>query len=134
MTYYSRLQRKTGLMTQKSNSVTIRDVAREAGVSVATVSRYINRTTPVSTEAAERLERVMVNLHYLPHAAARHLATRKTRVIGLLLTNMHNECFGPLLNGIESAVRENGPKNSLCILVNRRPITRVLRVARCLAA
>src|SRR5271157_3334554 len=108
MTYYSRLQRKTGLMTQKSNSVTIRDVAREAGVSVATVSRYINRTTPVSTEAAERLERVMVNLHYLPHAAARHLATRKTRVIGLLLTNMHNEFFGPLLNGIESAVRENG--------------------------
>lgn len=50
----------------------------------------------------------MVNLQYIPHAAARHLATRKTRVVGLLLTNMHNDFFGPLLNGIESAVQKNG--------------------------
>ncbi len=95
-------------MTQKSSSVTIRDVAREARVSVATVSRYINHNAPVSNEVAERLERVMGDLHYVPHAAARHLATHKTLVIGLLLTNMHNDFFGPLLSGIESAVRENG--------------------------
>jgi LacI family transcriptional regulator len=93
-------------MTQRSNSVTIYDVAREAGVSVATVSRYINRKAPVSAEVAERLDRVMSELRYVPHAAARHLASRKTRVIGLLLNNLHNDFFVPLLNGVEAVVRK----------------------------
>jgi LacI family transcriptional regulator, galactose operon repressor len=93
-------------MTQRSNSVTIYDVAREAGVSVATVSRYINRNAPVSAEVAERLDRVMSDLRYVPHAAARHLASRKTRVIGLLLNNLHNDFFVPLLNGVEAVVRK----------------------------
>ncbi|MGD0610969.1 MAG: LacI family DNA-binding transcriptional regulator [Anaerolineales bacterium] len=95
-------------MTQKSNSVTIREVARQAKVSVATVSRYINRSAPVSNGVAKRLEKVMTNLQYSPHAAARHLASRKTHVVGLLLTNMHNVFFGPMVSGVESAVRENG--------------------------
>ena len=95
-------------MTQRSSSVTIRDVARQAGVSVATVSRYINRNAPVSTEVAERLSQVMTELRYVPHAAARHLASRKTRVIGLLLNNLHNDFFVPLLNGVEAVVRKKG--------------------------
>src|SRR5512134_3687210 len=93
-------------MTRRSSSVTIRDVARQAGVSVATVSRYINRNAPVSAEVAERLNRVMTDLRYVPHAAARHLASRKTRVIGLLLNNLHNDFFVPLLNGVEAVVRQ----------------------------
>jgi DNA-binding LacI/PurR family transcriptional regulator len=92
-------------MTRRYSSVTIRDVARQAGVSVATVSRYINRNAPVSTEVAERLSQVMTELRYVPHAAARHLASRKTRVIGLLLNNLHNDFFVPLLNGVEAVVR-----------------------------
>lgn len=93
-------------MTRRSSAVTIRDVARQAGVSVATVSRYINRNAPVSAEVAERLNRVMTDLRYVPHAAARHLASRKTRVIGLLLNNLHNDFFVPLLNGVEAVVRQ----------------------------
>ena len=92
-------------MSRRSSSVTIRDVARKANVSVATVSRYINRNAPVSPEAAERLDKVMIELRYVPHAAARHLASRKTRVIGLLLNNLHNDFFVPLLNGVEAVVR-----------------------------
>lgn len=95
-------------MTRRSSSVTIRDVAKQAGVSVATVSRYINRNTPVSAEVASRLDKVMAELKYMPHAAARHLASRKTRVVGLLLTNMHNDFFAPLLNGTEQIVRKHG--------------------------
>ena len=95
-------------MTQRSSSITIRDVAREAGVSVATVSRYINHNASISPAVAERLEKVMIELNYVPHAAARHLASRKTRIIGLLLTNMHNDFFGPLLSGIETIVRMQG--------------------------
>jgi DNA-binding LacI/PurR family transcriptional regulator len=92
-------------MTSKSHSVTIRQVAQKAGVSVATVSRYINRNAPISSAVAERLKQVMEELHYVPHAAARQLASRKTRVVGLLLNNLHNDYFVPLLNGIESVVR-----------------------------
>ena len=95
-------------MTRRSSSVTIRDVARQAGVSVATVSRYINRNAPVSTQVGARLNQVMTELRYVPHAAARHLASRKTRVIGLLLNNLHNDFFVPLLNGVEAVVRAKG--------------------------
>jgi LacI family transcriptional regulator len=94
-------------MTERSNSITIRDVAREAGVSVATVSRYINQNAPVSDKLAKRIQRVMSQLDYVPHATARHLALRKKNAVGLLLTNMHNNFFGPLLAGIEDIVREN---------------------------
>ncbi len=95
-------------MTRRSSSVTIRDVARQANVSVATVSRYINQNAPVSLEVANRLNKVMTDLRYVPHAAARHLASRKTRVVGLLLNNLHNDFFVPLLNGIEAVVRQKG--------------------------
>ena len=95
-------------MTRRSSSVTIRDVARQAGVSVATVSRFINQNAPVSPEVSQRLDRVMTELRYVPHAAARHLASKKTRVVGLLLNNLHNDFFVPLLNGVETVVREKG--------------------------
>jgi len=95
-------------MTRRSSSVTIRDVAREAGVSVATISRYINQSARVSDEVAERIDIAISDLNYVPHAAARQLATQKTRVIGLLLTNMHNDFFAPLVSGIEAVVQQEG--------------------------
>jgi len=50
----------------------------------------------------------MTALRYVPHAAARHLASRKTHVIGLLLNNLHNDFFVPLLNGVEAVIRQKG--------------------------
>lgn len=94
-------------MTRKSSSVTIREVARQAGVSVATISRFINQNAPVSPEVAGRISQVMLDLNYSPHAAARQLATRRTRTVGLLLTDMYNDFFAPLFSGIESVVSEN---------------------------
>jgi LacI family transcriptional regulator len=95
-------------MRRRSSSVTIRDVAQKAGVSPATVSRYINGSAPVSTEVAERIQEVMGDLKYVPHAAARQLATQKAHAIGLLLTDMSNEFFPPLVTGIESIVQQEG--------------------------
>jgi DNA-binding LacI/PurR family transcriptional regulator len=94
-------------MTKKSHSVTIRQVAQKAGVSVATVSRHINQNAPISKEVAVRLDQVMTELRYVPHAAARQLASQKTRVVGLLLNTLHNDFFVPLLNGIEAVVRKH---------------------------
>lgn len=96
-------------MTRKSSSVTIRDVAREADVSVATVSRFINQTVPVSEDVARRIQSVMKELRYSPHVAARNLATNRANAIGLMVSfNIYGDFFGPMLNGIESVVGEHG--------------------------
>jgi len=95
-------------MTRRSSAVTIRDVAREAGVSVATISRYINQSARVSSDTAERIDIVISELNYKPHAVARQLATQKTMAIGLLLTNVYNNFFAPLISGIEAVVKQNG--------------------------
>ncbi len=92
----------------KSSAATIRDVARQAGVSVATVSRYINHNAPVSAEVAARLETVMVELHYTPQANARSLATHRTHTLGLLMVDIAGDFFPPLLSGIEAVTYENG--------------------------
>ena len=94
-------------MTSRSNSVTIRDVARQAGVSVATISRYINQNTPVSAGLAGRIQRVMLDLNYQPHLVARHLASRRTRTVGMVLNNIYTDFFSPMLSGIEAVVSEN---------------------------
>lgn len=88
--------------------MTIRDVAQKAGVSPATVSRYINGSTPVSPEVAERIQAVMQELKFVPSAAARQLATQKANAIGVLLTDISNEFFPPLVSGIESIVQQEG--------------------------
>lgn len=95
--------------TAKSPSqITIDDVAREAGVSISTVSRVINRTVPVSPEIVIKVEAAMQALRYVPRAAARNLATRKTDTLGLLLTELLGDFFSPLLNGIEMAANRQG--------------------------
>jgi LacI family transcriptional regulator len=95
-------------MTKRSHSITIRDVAKQAGVSVATVSRYINHTAPVSEYSAGRISQVMLELNYVPLEAARNLATRKTGTVGLLSFTVEYGFFGPLVTGLEKALKENG--------------------------
>ncbi|MDT7883303.1 MAG: LacI family DNA-binding transcriptional regulator [Thermoflexus sp.] len=73
---------------------TIRDVARRAGVSVATVSYVINGgPRPVAPETRERVLRAMEELDYHPNASARRLASRRTRCIGLLLAGLADSNF-----------------------------------------
>jgi DNA-binding LacI/PurR family transcriptional regulator len=96
-------------MTRRSSSVTIREVAKQAGVSIATVSRYINQTATVSPEVASRLDEVMTDLKYVPHTTARNLATQKTNAIGLMLTySIYGDFFSPLFRGVEEVVAEAG--------------------------
>ena len=104
-------------MTRKSSSTTIRDVARRAGVSVATVSRYMNNTSPVSQSAGERISQVMLELNYIPRVAARQLATPETRAAGLVITNVMNDFFEPLINGVASVFSENN--YNLLVAVSR---------------
>jgi LacI family transcriptional regulator len=95
-------------MTKRSDSITIRDVARQAGVSVATVSRFINHNAPVSNEIAAKIQQVMNELEYVPLLAARQLATKKTGTIGLLSFTVEYGFFGPLVSGLEGVLKDNG--------------------------
>jgi LacI family transcriptional regulator len=87
---------------------TISDVARQAGVSIATVSRVLNSSPLVTSDTAERVQAVIRQLSFVPHATARGLASRKTRTLGLVLPAIGREYFSPLLRGIETEARQAG--------------------------
>jgi LacI family transcriptional regulator len=95
-------------MTRRSHSITIRDVARQSGVSVATVSRYINQRVAVSADNGKKIQQIMQNLNYVPLVAARSLATRRTGTVGLLSFSVDYGFFGPLVTGLEKVLMEAG--------------------------
>ena len=88
--------------------VTIRDVARLAQVSVATVSRALNGQQNVARPVRERVLDAARELKYVPHHAARSLSSRKTRTIGVVLPDLHGEFFSELMRGIDQVAREHG--------------------------
>ena len=94
--------------TRPKAPVTAVDVARRAGVSIATVSRVLHRTVNVSEEVTARVLAAVAELGYVPQAAARNLAQGKTTALGVLLPEIGVEFFSPMLRGIESAAREAG--------------------------
>ena len=93
---------------QKSRPPTIADVARHAEVSIATVSRVLNGTTPVHAEKADRVRLAMEKLQFVPRHAAQVLASKRTDTIGLVLSEISGAFFPPLLKGIEAAAYEAG--------------------------
>jgi LacI family transcriptional regulator len=81
----------------------MKEVARAADVSVATVSHVINRTRFVSSELAERVRDAMNELGYTPDATARSLRVRRTQTIGLVVPDNSNPFFAELGQAIEEA-------------------------------
>jgi LacI family transcriptional regulator len=95
-------------MISKSRPPTIADVAQKAGVSIATVSRVLNATTPVELEKANRVRLAVEELHFVPRHAARVLASKRTNTIGLLMSEISGAFFPPMLKGIEAAAHQAG--------------------------
>ncbi|WP_105616101.1 LacI family DNA-binding transcriptional regulator [Vallitalea okinawensis] len=87
---------------------TIKDVAKEARVSTATVSRVLNGNYPVSQDAKEKVENAIKALNYHPNAVARSLKQNKTYLIGVLVPDIANPYFMDLARGIESVVSVEG--------------------------
>jgi LacI family transcriptional regulator len=92
----------------KNRSSTIADVARHAQVSIATVSRVLNGTTPVQPAKADRVRLAMDELQFVPRHAARVLASRRTNTIGLVMSEISGAFFPPMLKGIEAGAHEAG--------------------------
>src|SRR5436190_13142300 len=115
--------------TRPKSPVTAVDVARRAGVSIATVSRVLHESVNVSPDVTERVLAAVAELGYVPHAAARNLAQGKTTTLGLLIPEIGLGFFSAMLRGIESAAREAG--YDLLIATHypddaRRPVRRPL--------
>lgn len=100
---------------------TIRDVARESSVSIATVSRVFNHSPLVSTGTRDRVLSAAERLGYWPNGIARSLITNRTHAVGVLLPELHGEFFSELVHGIDLAARAHG----LHLLVSRATSTAV---------
>jgi LacI family transcriptional regulator len=86
----------------------IKDVAREAGVSTATISHVINNTRFVSDEVRARVMQAIQQCRYYPNAHARSLASGKSRILGLVVSDIANPFFPELVKAIETAAFERG--------------------------
>lgn len=86
----------------------IYDVAKQAGVSVATVSAVINSSSYVSPALRDKVERAITSLHYSPNLLARSLAQRKTHTIGVLIPDITNPFFPEIVRGAEDKAKEAG--------------------------
>lgn len=94
---------------------TIRDVARRAQVSVATVSRALNGLENVSEITRTRVADAVRELGYVPHAGARSLSLARTNAIGVVLPDLHGEFFSEIVRGMD---REAGRRGYLLLLSN----------------
>ena len=90
------------------------DVARQARVSLMTVSRVINNKGDVSSETRQRVLEIIANLGYRPSAIARSLATKETSTIGLVVPDVSNAFFAEITQGVEHLAYSRGYHVFLC--------------------
>lgn len=95
-------------------AVTVADVAREAGVSTASVSRALSGADGVSAAVRERVVAAAAALGYRPNTVARSLRTTRTQTIGLIVPDLVNPFFGELAWAIEEAAHQYGYSVILC--------------------
>jgi DNA-binding LacI/PurR family transcriptional regulator len=87
---------------------TIKDVARRAGVAIATVSAVINRSAPVSEQAIEKVTAAIAEIGYVPHGGARSLRSGQSRLIGLVVPNIANPWCGVVAREVENVCLSAG--------------------------
>lgn len=85
----------------QERSVSVHDVAREAGVSVASVSRVVNMPDKVGTAVRQRVEAAIEKLHYIPSGAGRALTTRRTRIIGALGPHIAFAIYAAVIEAVQ---------------------------------
>jgi len=108
------MKRQSGRVHEKASgpsplaTMRLKDVAKEAGVSTATVSHVINNTKFVTEETRSKVLRAIEKCNYYPNVHARALASGRSNIIGLLISDITNPFFPELVKSIESSVYERG--------------------------
>lgn len=99
--------------------ITIREIAKKANVSVATVSRAVNNKGYVHEETKKAIEKVVNEMGYTPNQLARLLLKRQSGIIGVIIPHTVSPFIGELIEGIENEAMTNGYKVMLCITNNQ---------------
>lgn len=100
--------RKKRRSTQKSTRMDIHAVAKLANVSIATVSRTINHVQTVNPKMAKRVREAIRKLNYFPNTQARGLVSGRSRLLGLIISEITNPFFPELIQGFEDVAVESG--------------------------
>jgi LacI family transcriptional regulator len=91
-----------------SGTVTVQDVAERAGVSVASVSRVLNKSGNVSSRLKHRIEEAVADLGYVPHGAAQALASRRSKTIGAVVPTLENPTFAIGVEALQRYLTRSG--------------------------
>lgn len=110
----SRKAARAGVAGRGTKAPSIYDVAREAKVSVFTVSAVINETGRVSTTLSRRVESAIRKLNYRPNLLARSLAKQQTHTLGIVVTDIANPFFPAIVRAAEDAAQKAGYSILLC--------------------
>lgn len=96
-------------------SVTIKDIARLAGVSIATVSKVVNnKDFDISEGTRARVQKIIDEENYRPNSLARSMITKTTKTVGLIIPDVRNPFFTDLARGAEDSAKENGYSLLFC--------------------
>ena len=95
-------------MNDTKNKANIYVIAKEAGVSVATVSRFFNKKSLVKKSTRLEILEVCKKYNYKPSRVASAITTKKTKSIALLVPSLKEATFGELVSGVEFALSKNG--------------------------
>ena len=91
-----------------SRKITIKDVAAEAGVSEATISRALNDSPQVKPATRQRIQKIAQNLGYHPNGLARSIRVQKTNTLGVIIPDILNNFFTHIIRAIEDAAAQAG--------------------------
>ena len=93
---------------------TIKDVARRAGVGIATVSRMLNGTGYVSADARKRIEEAIEALNYIPNERARNLPKKRAGIVGVIIPDLQMPFYASFIRQVEIDLHEYGYKTMVC--------------------
>jgi LacI family transcriptional regulator len=105
---------EAGDLIKMNKKITIKEVAKQANVSTATVSNVINNTKFVSEEVRQRVLQVIEELDYQANTLAKSLRIQESRLIGVIVSDIANPFFSKVVSGIEKGAAENGYNILLC--------------------
>ncbi len=88
--------------------ITIKDIAKIAGVSHSTVSRALRGHAEISEEPTQRIQKIASDLGYVPSAVARGLKTKRSQALGVVVNRIDDPFFSEILQGIEDLLQEGG--------------------------
>ncbi|MCM3783601.1 LacI family transcriptional regulator [Neobacillus mesonae] len=94
--------------------VSIKDIAKKAGVSISTVSYALNGSNKVTDETSSKILAIAKELNYVPNAAARNLKKRETKIVGVFLTDFRGDVYGDLLHGMKEVSNLQGYDLIVC--------------------